>query len=170
MTVAPGGFADALERAFVELPAGSARARLTHYCGRLWDLLRSSDLLEPERESSGSVARVREAAALLEPSAAAIAALVTEGVAAGEFGAVSPRGVARLLLSSLFGRAQWCSRGVDPLLCGSCARAAVETLDLLWPALHVDPAGQSRRPPSDPDPAGATPEAVPKLPPPKEAS
>jgi hypothetical protein len=116
------GFSRALERALRELPSGSAESRLTNYCGRLWDLLRCSDCIE---------------AASLVSCLTAIAALVTEGVDSGEFVGVSPKGTARLLVSSLFARAYWCGQGVDPLLSGSCSRAVVETLDLIWPALGV---------------------------------
>jgi len=103
------GVAEALERAFQELPTGSAESRLTHYCGRVWDVLRTADFVEAYRHAlaSGGAASAAIGAALIS-CLAATATLVTEGIESGEFAAVSPRVTARLLVSSLFARAHWC--------------------------------------------------------------
>jgi len=131
-----GELSAALERAFRELPSGRAEARLAHYCGRLWDLLRSPELIESHRRAIASGGATQdEVDALLVSCLAAVAALVTEGIGNGEFAEVSSRGVARLLVSSLFVRALWCDRGGDPRLAGTCSRTVVETLDLIRPAL-----------------------------------
>ena len=126
----------ALERALRELPAGSAEARLTNYCGRVWDVLRSAEFVCVYRRSLLPSGVVEESIA--EPLVScldAIAALVAEGIERGEFEPVPPRGTARLLVSSLFARAHWCGEGIHPDLSGSCTRAVTETLDIIRPAL-----------------------------------
>lgn len=138
MTTPARRFSCALERAFLELPSGTARSRLTHYCGRLWDLLRSYEVVDDPRPAAGPpVALEDEVGSPLVLCLEAIAALVAEGFDRGEFASVPPRGAARLLVSSLIARARWCRQGVDPVLRGSCSRAVVETLDLIWPALTM---------------------------------
>lgn len=138
MTTELGGLAKALDLAFRELPAGPARSRLTQYCGRLWDLLRSSDLLEPERDAADSPwAPEPEIQEQLASSLTALATLVSEGIDSGQFAGVPARQTARLVLTSLLTRALWCRHpGVHPLLRGSCSHAVVETLELIWPALE----------------------------------
>jgi len=135
----PGGLTGALERAFRELPAGSAESRLTQYCGRVWDVLRGFDFVEAYRNAVGSSGPADSAiGAPLTSCLAAIATLVTEGIEGGEFCAVSPRATARLLVSSLFARAHWCRDAIDPMLSGSCSRAVAETLELVRPALSIE--------------------------------
>jgi hypothetical protein len=134
-----GGLTRALERAFRELPAGSAQSRLTHYCGRIWDVLRSTDFIAAYRRGLVSSGTVQDSSSTpLACCLGAIKALVTEGIERGEFNAVSPSAIARLLVSSLFTRAHWCGEGADPALSGSCSRAVAETLELVQPALKIE--------------------------------
>ncbi|MGE0160801.1 MAG: hypothetical protein AB7T31_15465 [Gemmatimonadales bacterium] len=133
--------ASALERAFRELPTGSAESRLRHYCGRIWDVLRASDFAEAHRRSLSSDGGAGATGSALASCVTAVAVLVTEGVRGGEFVAVSPKRIARVLVSSLFARAHWCAGEVDPRLSGSCTRAVAETLEVLWPALGISAPG-----------------------------
>ena len=137
MTNRPRGLSGALDLASRELPPGTAPSRLTHYCGRLWDLLRSADWIETDPATLPSAgASEGEILSSLVSSFETLVMLVNEGIDNGQFARVSPRGTARLILASLFARAQWCnSHGVHPLLCGSCPHTVVETLEFIWPAL-----------------------------------
>jgi hypothetical protein len=134
-----GGLTRALERAFRELPAGSAESRLTHYCGRIWEVLRSSDFTTAYGLSLISLGTLEDSSnAPLASCLGAITALVTEGIERGEFNSVSPSATARLLVSSLSTRAHWCGLGASPVLSGSCSRAVAETLELVRPALGIE--------------------------------
>jgi len=135
----PGGLTGALQRAYRELPAGSAESRLTHYCGRAWDVLRSTDFILHYRRGLVSSSALEDSLSVpLTSCLEAITALVREGIERGEFNAVSPSATARLLVSSLFARAHWCGEGANPVLSGSCSRAVTETLELVRPALNVE--------------------------------
>jgi hypothetical protein len=129
------GVSDAVERAFRELPAGSSAERLSHYCGRVFDVLRASDFGFTYRTwlltGSGGDG-VQE---ILGVCLSGTAALVLEGIDRGEFSAKSPHAAARLLVSSLVARAHWCTEGLEPGIRGACSRVVKETLEILWPAL-----------------------------------
>lgn len=127
----------ALERAFAELPTGSAAERLTHFCGRLFDVLRSPDFAAACRTSRFGFGEGDAARAVLVACLGATAALVKDGLDRGEFAAPSAGVVARLLVASLFARAHWCAESSDAGLRGVCSRAVAETLELIWPALGV---------------------------------
>lgn len=137
MTTALDELSRALDLAYRELPSGTARSRLTHYCGRLWDLLRSADLIEADRADLASpLSGDARLPSPLVSCLAALAALVSEGIDGGQFASVSAKQTARLVLAALFARAHWCRRPeVHPLLAASCSHAVVETLELIWPAL-----------------------------------
>lgn len=146
------GVRDALERAFRELPEGSAEARLSHYCGRVWEVLRSPAFAALYRRSlvaakgAGAERDSGEAGLAIRACLDAVEELLIEGIDGGRFTTPSPHAAARLIVFSLFARAHWCGERQSPGLAGPCTRAVAETLELVWRALGV-PAVQRRRGP-----------------------
>ena len=133
----------ALERAFKELPTGTAADRLTHFCGRAWDILHSPSFNAAYRRTLLSPDTVGNSAGLsaLKVCFTGVQELVTEGMQREEFATSCPSVVSRLLVSSLAARAHWCSEGMDPRMTGVCSRAVAETLAFVLPALRSPQTG-----------------------------
>ena len=144
-TILTNEIVEPMTRASAELPGGSAADQLRNYCGRAWEIINTQRFARIYRLLVTEVAQKPVLAKFFAeqiglPIRRQLEAIIANGVARGEFRAVSAASAARAIAGSLVTQAFWCNH-MDlwgPALCGVPSRVVPETVGLILQGLTRD--------------------------------
>jgi AcrR family transcriptional regulator len=141
-TIVTNEIIEPMTRASAELPGGSASDQLRNYCGRAWEIINTQRFARIYRLMVTGVAQKPALAKFFAeqigmPIRRQLEAIITKGIAKGEFRSVPAASAARAIAGSLVTQAFWCNHGDlwGSALCGVPSRVVPETVGLMLQGL-----------------------------------